>query len=244
MNNEIKRVYADLETAALKHSKSLYIARDAVLQQMAIEEFEAFLKRLGDIKKKAVTEGDEDSANAALSISALIDSFINELKMYLCLKSNEPNKAWDYLIKAQRAGRVSFEAHPITERFEKYPSKLLLLEKTLFPSQMFTSVAMVIGKSVCSICGEEYKDCEHLVGKAYMGEVCFRIHHEIAEVIESSFVDEPADKHCRVTEYWDGVSWIDTISGIEVEGDPPENPDTPTLNVTILSNPNIYSVEG
>ena len=52
--------------------------------------------------------------------------------------------------------------------------KMLAIEKLIFPPQKFTSWGIVFRSRLCSICGSEYGegDCDHLVGKPYMGEIC------------------------------------------------------------------------
>jgi hypothetical protein len=60
---------------------------------------------------------------------------------------------------------------------------------------LFMSSGMIIEESHCSICGQEYGDCTHLTGKAYMGEICQRIIKKCTP-LEVSIVDHPADKRC------------------------------------------------
>jgi hypothetical protein len=119
--------------------------------------------------------------------------------MWIALKNDDFNKAWDYLIEAQSNARTALQAHHIATELnlEKYTEKLYLLEKLLFPPQMFLSQGLIIKESKCSICGKEYGECEHIIGKAYMGQMCNRIITK-AELKEVSVVKEPANKHARV----------------------------------------------
>ena len=67
---------------------------------------------------------------------------------------------------------------------------------------------MIIAKSKCSICGHDYGECDHIVGKAYMGEMCVRIIEEVKELKEISLVTEPANKRARIISITDedGIS--------------------------------------
>jgi hypothetical protein len=102
-------------------------------------------------------------------------------------------------IEAQSNARTALQAHHIAKdlNLEKYTEKLYLLEKLLFPPQMFLSLGLIIKESKCSICGKEYGECKHIVGKAYMGQMCNRIITK-SEVKEVSVVEEPANKHARI----------------------------------------------
>ena len=140
-----------------------------------------------------------------LSLENLIDAMINELKMWIALKEDNPNEAWDFLINAQSAVRTAAQAHSIAIDLnaEGYANKLHLLEKLLFPPQMFFSPGLIIEKAECSICGKEYGECEHIVGKAYMGKMCYKIITKIKEMKEVSIVEEPANKHARMLQFTD-----------------------------------------
>ena len=65
---------------------------------------------------------------------------------------------------------------------------------------------MIVKDAECSICGKEYGECDHIKGRAYMGEQCYRIIKE-ADLLEASTVEKPANKLCRIISYTgnDGV---------------------------------------
>jgi hypothetical protein len=56
--------------------------------------------------------------------------------MWIVLKNDDFNKAWDYLIEAQSNARTALQAHHIAKDLNlgKYTEKLYLLEKLLFSS--------------------------------------------------------------------------------------------------------------
>lgn len=67
---------------------------------------------------------------------------------------------------------------------------------SLAHSRVGMSIAYVIKKSECGICGMDPWDCMHIKGRVYDGQVCTR-HIIDAEVIEMSIVSRPAHPDAR-----------------------------------------------
>ena len=67
----------------------------------------------------------------------------------------------------------------------------------MFPNHGFASIGAIVKKSECSICGQEYGECDHLKGKPYMGRICYEYVTE-CELEEISLVPNPGIKHCRI----------------------------------------------
>jgi hypothetical protein len=63
-----------------------------------------------------------------------------------------------------------------------------------------------VRKENCSICGQSYKKCPHIVGRAYMGRECHRIIGDV-EILEVSLVDSPANKMARVIGFNDNEAF-------------------------------------
>jgi hypothetical protein len=123
----------------------------------------------------------------------------SELQMWIRLKNEEWESAWDSLIDAQEWASSAKSADQIS-RFcgvDEYKEKLSNHEKFLFPPHQYVSPGMVVNSYECSICGEEYDSCPHLEGVAYNGVFCNRVLRDI-EFTEVSLVDEPHDKRARV----------------------------------------------
>ena len=59
------------------------------------------------------------------------------------------------------------------------------------------SPGYVVHKAECSICHKNPWDCEHITGRDYDGEPCYRIITE-AEFFEISFVDRPSQPDARI----------------------------------------------
>ena len=92
----------------------------------------------------------------------------------------------------------------------------------LFPHVAFMSVGMVVRKSECTICGETPGECDHVRGRVYTGRFAGTLVTE-ADLRETSLVDIPADKRCRVEQITtDGVT-RDTLTW-EVVSTPNQRP--------------------
>ncbi len=208
MNKEVESFLKKFSEVIRECEKFCFMSRAKGFQLEAVKELTTLRQEAISLKEQMIKVKDEDSANTMLSLENLIDAMINELEMWVALKEDNPNKAWDFLINAQSAVRTSAQAHSIAIDLnaEGYANKLHLLEKLLFPPQMFFSPSFIIEKADCSICGKEYGECEHIVGKAYMGKMCYRILKKVKEIKEASIVEEPAHKHARMLQFTD--EWV------------------------------------
>ena len=61
----------------------------------------------------------------------------------------------------------------------------------------------MIEEAKCSICGKNYDECEHIVGKTYMGEMWYRIITK-SELKEISIVENPINKKTRLIAFTKG----------------------------------------
>jgi len=161
---------------------------------------------IGQLKQEMIQLKDEDSANLILSLEHIVLGTIEEFSMWIHLKNDDPNTAWDNFINAQNHATTAIQAHQIAEQFEieNYIARLYALERVIFPPQVFVSAAMIIGKTTCSICGKDSDECEHLPGKPYMGEICLSVVSNIISADHVAIVKNPADKRCRILEFPDG----------------------------------------
>jgi len=200
MNQKVIEFHAELRKAAAEGQRHCYITRAKEFQIEAIEKLEEALKQAGALKAEFISDEDEDSANAMLSFEKILSAIVTELNMWVALKNDDPGAAWDFLANAEVSARSSLSVHPIGEQLncEGYLRHLEILEHTLFPPLMFFSVGVIVDEAVCSICGQEYGECDHIKGRAYMGQECVRIIKH-ARMLEASVVDKPANKHARVT---------------------------------------------
>lgn len=212
MNQKTSRFQLKFSNFAKGCQRFCFMSRAKELQLEKIEIIKIFKKEASELKQEAIADGDEDSANAMLSFEEILNALSEELKMWVALKDDDANSAWDHLINAQVAIRGALQAHTLADHLEGYSARLHALELLLFPPMKFLSTGMIIENSECSICGEEYGECNHVKGRAYMGEHCVRIIKKVKQLKEVSIVDEPADKHCRVEKITDNGGTRDFLT--------------------------------
>lgn len=197
MNEKVKAFQNEFNQIVKECQKFCFMSRAKEFQIEACKKLDTLKEKTSALKERMIALTDEDSANAMLSFEEMIDMLLNELKMWTALKEDNPNLAWDFLINAQSTARNAMQAHEVASHIEGYIERIHALEKLLFPPQVFFSPAFIIEYSKCSICGQEYGECEHVIGRAYMGKMCVRI-ITIKDVSEVSLVQEPANKRARV----------------------------------------------
>ena len=176
----------------------LFITRDMEIQQTAIESLAKFSSEIEGQKLAAIELSDEDYANALLGCECIVASLQAELDMWILLKQQKPDKAWDQLITAQRACIAAARAHEgLGRTSEQLWRRLNGIETLVFPPQAFMSSGFVIEKMHCSICEENYEDCSHIRGLPYMGQFCHTVITKL-NIDHVALVDSPKDKSCRV----------------------------------------------
>jgi hypothetical protein len=178
----------------------LSIVRDSDLQRDACASLQSVLSQIASEKAEAVSCEDEAYANLLLGCECVADALIAELRMWLALKEEKPDDAWDQLISAQEASGAAVRAHDSFAHLEQHKDRLEAIERLVFPPQVFVSSGFVLNLLECSICGREYEDCEHLIGKPYMGRFCYGIGRK-PRLEHVAIVEHPADKRCRVTSF-------------------------------------------
>ena len=175
-----------------------FITRNSQLQKETIDSLFKLQTRLNSLKTEFAEQGKEDIANLLLGYEFATQTLISELRMYLLLKQDQPDEAWDELISAQNSAIGAMRAHTGFSHLEGKVRQLEAIEELVFPSQVFLSTGVTLDEIECSICNANYQHCEHLKGKPYMGELCHLIVTK-ASLNEVSIVDNPADKRYRVT---------------------------------------------
>jgi hypothetical protein len=197
LNKKLQDFIEQFNEVTIDCQKFCFMARGKEFQEEAFQKLSVLKEQASSLKEESIVSADEDSANMLLSLEEMIEALSCELRMWVALKEDNPNSAWDHLISAQGAARTAIQSHSAVSHLEGYAEHLYLLEKILFPPQTFLSPGIIIEESKCSICGEEYGECDHLKGKAYIGRSCGR---EItkARIREMSIVLSPANRHARV----------------------------------------------
>lgn len=190
----------------------LCLARSSKLQLAQCLNLDLLLHNATRIKHEAVRRGDENSANLFLGFECAIGAVRSELMMWILLKRDMPNEAWDCMVAAQMGCLDATRAHRGFADSERRWKDLERLEGQIFPPQTFMSAGFVAKGLECSICGGRYSKCEHLRGKPYMGRFCEVIHRDLRGD-HVALVETPADKRCRVVSlktkdgHRDKLSW-------------------------------------
>ncbi|MOA01678.1 hypothetical protein D3C78_1210990 [compost metagenome] len=200
-NNEIKRA---------ENLRSL--ARSSKLQIEQCLDLDLLQYNASRFKHESIRHGEEDCANLFLGYECAIGSVRSELLMWILLKRDMPNEAWDQLVAAQMGCIDASRAHSGFIHCGQRLEDLKQHEELLFPPQAFLSAGFISDRLECSICGSVYAKCRHLRGKPYMGQFC-EINHRNPQGDHVALVDTPADKRCRVTSIQVKEGYQDKLSG-------------------------------
>lgn len=187
----------ELEAAWLEfvpnNEKLLFLSVDSSLKRQAVQEVEAFLRAIQNIK---VESRDEQNLNNLWIHYHLLLSLKYQLLMFLNLEKKNYDLAWGNLVDAEEIT----EAVAGIILHQNIFNRLRLLhsyELLFFPPQVFNSISVIILSDECSICSKPYAECSHEKGKLYMGEMCKQRILDF-DVNEISIVDNPKDKRCRM----------------------------------------------
>jgi len=217
MNNLLKEYRDKADDLFERIGKFACYTRGIEFQEQSIEELKSFKSEIETQKDKAVSSGDNDHSNAFESLNLVTQAMLCEFEMWVNLKNENFDDAWDSLVDAQNNAVWSMQAHEINGHLTRYISRLNLLEKVLFPPQLFFSDRSVISKSECSICGKSIDECEHLKGKFYMGKQCVEIIGQIDKIHAFDIVKDPANKKCRAQNFTEGNKTIDLMTYREIK---------------------------
>jgi hypothetical protein len=200
MNEELPAFVQSFNTSIRDAEVFISIARARELQAEACGAVESLLRDIASEKALAIRAANEDYANFLLGCECAASGVLAEIQMWLLLKDEKPDEAWNRLIDAQSSYTAAMRAHPGFRHLGEARDRLQAIEDLVFPPQVFISSGFIIRVQECSICGKEYEDCEHLVGRPYMGRFCYIIARN-AMLDHVSIVDRPADKRCRITSF-------------------------------------------
>src|SRR5438309_5187135 len=103
MSDSLQALLKEFEEVAQEGQTLAFLPRDTALQRAAVDKIDTFLRALGQSKELAVRKGDEGSANAILAMELTLNTVRNQLLMWVALKQDAPESAWDHLVDAQQA---------------------------------------------------------------------------------------------------------------------------------------------
>jgi hypothetical protein len=199
--NEHESAFIDRFNEAIEGCQAfVYITRDSDLQRQAGGTLDELLALIAAEKGDAVRGGAEKYANILLGCQSLATALKAEIEMSLLLKEGRPEEAWNRLVDAQYALSDAIRADAGFGNLASQLDRLLAVETLVFPPQLFLSSGMIVKSQICTICGQEYEDCEHVKGRPYMGEFC-RVRLIPSEVDHIAIVDKPANKRCRIFKF-------------------------------------------
>lgn len=180
----------------------LFITRDKRIFEEQLSLLTNLKSEIIQRKNEFISQQNENEANKWLSIEDICLSIIEGLNLFVKLKENDPDTAWNYLISAQNHSHWSNNEYQLSGTIQLHCiSHFNNIELVLFPPQTFTSISMVSEKSECSICHKEFSECEHIRGEAYMGQACTEMATKIRDIGHMAIVSHPDDKRCRMTHY-------------------------------------------
>ena len=210
MSGNLATILQRFNQVVERASLLLSITRASELQQQSIISLEELFPKIAQEKEryiKAKAE-DEDFANTLLGCECVLRGLVSELKMWLLLKQDDPEKAWDQMVLAQEGYIAAARAHERFSTPKTLYQRLEAIEKLVFPPQVFISVELTFERLECSICKCDYENCDHLADKPYMGNFCSLIPQGELKLDGASLVAYPADKCCRVLSFLDEEGFI------------------------------------
>jgi hypothetical protein len=208
--------------------KFLFITRGKEFQEEVIVQLKSLLNKIQTAKTQAIEDKAKQWANLLLFYECITQAFLEFAGMWVEIKNGEMDKAWDSLIDAQTAVRAALLVRD-DRQLHTFNERLHLIESVMFPSPMFTSIGITVESAECSICGQEYGECGHIKGRVYLGQICACIVKKWT-LNEVSFVDDPADKHCRTLSFGEGgmmrnfMTWRPVAEDRGGESVPPTTP--------------------
>jgi hypothetical protein len=222
MNDSVSAFVTRYNEAVEEAANFRFITRSSELQKQACEK--VFLASIASEKEQAAIAGNEDYANLLLACECAVEGLVAELRMWLLLKQDQPDKAWDHLVTAQNALASALKAHDGFTEIDNNLRRLDAIERIIFPPQVFFSSGMIVDKQICSICSSDYEDCEHVKGRPYMGKFCM-VRLIASKVDHVAMVHNPADKRCRVEKFSEEGGYRNRMTwAIELSGGPEDAP--------------------
>ena len=181
-----------------------FVSADGELQAVALEAVEQEITRLEGSLRTAQADATlpDIVPNTIYCAQQLLYEVRQELLMWIAIRQQNFNVAWDHMVIAQSLLRRAFNSCYMLTKVSNRLRMLECLQWILFPPQVFLSPG-IIAICNCSICGERAQSCNHVRGRLYRGHLC-RYVAETADLIEVSIVGVPADKRRRITTFTDG----------------------------------------
>jgi hypothetical protein len=141
-----------------------YMSIGIEYQEEAMSKVLAFQGHLEQHRTDSICRNDEASANLAWIFGRFAKGVQEFLSMWVHFKKDQMQSAWNALVTAQECLENGLRLR-YSEGFFQLNRKLYAAEIVLLPPCKFISSSILYGSSECSICHEEYGDCDHVSGK-------------------------------------------------------------------------------
>lgn len=173
-----------------------YLSVGCEFQEDAIKKLEALRERINVRRKDTIAARSESEANLAWIAGRYVEGMIEYMTMWIHLKKDEMEAAWNALVTAQERIETALRLRP-NDSFARLNHNLYAIEQLLFPPSIFVSSGLKVERFDCSICGSEYGECDHLAMNLYMGKMCYKVAEGEVYLDHVSFVTDPQDKRLR-----------------------------------------------
>lgn len=206
-----QEILEKFDSLADSSTELIHFTASARLQREKVAELRDFLKAIKSFKSQARTAGDEQNSNLFLHIQCLLNFLISVLQVWLHIKDEDNQEAWSSLVDAQEyldyARKIEDRAN-----LQKLSDFLVSMEDVVFPKFLFNSIGCISDIGKCSICGEEFLECDHIENVVYNGSFCKRIEVTLEEFDHNALVEVPADRRCIFPEVLKDGKKIDAFT--------------------------------
>lgn len=188
----------------------LTFCRDIDLQKAKVKELEKHVIIFKNFKKQAVNNQKDELANFWFGCHNYLNTLKSCIESIILLKENNPHKAWDKLICAERFYSWASKIQDCLINEFDLEDYMREMENVLFPHfKIYTSIGFTATKGDCSVCLKKIDECEHIEGEIYSGYACFEINKKLIEIKDFAAVKNPEDRRCVPTEMSQGNFMID-----------------------------------
>lgn len=115
MNEQVRTFQIEFSETANDIQKFCFMTRAKELQGEAYLRLEILKGNAIKLKQEFISQSDEDAANAMLSFEEMIIALANELRMWITLKDDDSDSAWNHLVSAQYASSTAMKAHSVAK---------------------------------------------------------------------------------------------------------------------------------
>lgn len=207
-----------------------FIVRSSKLQTKKVAEINHFITELKAFKNEAALRGDELMANELFHFQCMIRGVQSCIEVWLHIKDDAPEKAWDSLMDATEYKDVALKIRDY-EGIRMFEKTLQDTRRIMFPNNIIynsPAFSSTIGK--CSICQSPFQLCDHVENHIYLGQLCRRVDIQILEANHCAIVSNPRDPRCIMTERSDDNGRMINILTLEETGEERE-PDTTAMHL-------------